>query len=57
MFEPLEACLKACKEVVAEWDARNKEIMETPGYGPIPDTAGIVLARAAITRIEEECKK
>ncbi len=59
-YSSVDACLiaaapdllNACRELVAEFDQRNAEIMEQPGYGPIPDSSGIVLARIAIKQSE-----
>lgn len=46
--------LDTLAELIAEHDERSRQQMETPGYGPIPDTGGIVLARMLLARINGE---
>jgi hypothetical protein len=44
--------LEALRELVAEFDTDNEPT--EPGYGPRPDTGGIVLARDAIRKATGE---
>lgn len=46
--------LVACKELLAEWDARNDELCASePGTIGYPDTGGIVAARDAVASAAE----
>lgn len=45
---------EALRELVAEFDQDNERCSEMPGYGDVPDTGGMLLARAALEAGEKE---
>jgi hypothetical protein len=47
---------EALRELVAEFDQDNERCSEMPGYGDVPDTGGMLLARAALEAGEKEEK-
>ena len=46
----LPELLAAVEELVAEFDTDSARAAEQPGYGGIPDTGGILAARAALAK-------